>query len=612
MEKENKAPKVSVIIPVYNAEKYLRKCLDSVVNQKLKDIEIICINDGSTDSSLEVLQEYAAKDNRFVILTQENQGPAVARENGIKHAKSEYIGFVDSDDFIDKKYYQLLYKSAKKYDADIAVTDNVLLYDTNVVKKKKCGIPSKTKLILSNNEKSDIIITSGICWNKIYRKSFIDKNNLQYLGSHPGADNIFNATTVITANRIAVTHSAKYYYVQLPESIVHKLKTKKSFNIFNNYKYIDNWIDSQETLSLNDKEFWKYVNSRRKSRDFTVFYNTMQDEFREEFKNKADENLRIDNLIISLTSYPARIDTVNQTIESLFNQTVKAEKIILWLAPEQFPNREKDLPQQLLNLIPKGLIIDWYKDIKSYKKLIPTLQKYPDKVIITADDDIIYENDRIEKLYKAYLKNPEYIHCHRAHRMLFSKKKLLPYSKWQQKIKNVKPSYNNFFTGAGCILYPPKCFYKDILREDLFMELSPNADDIWFWAMAVMNNVNINVVKNNRVGLRIIGNTQNVSLWHENVLLGKNNKVLQNIFNYYPEVYKKLDSKLGYYSNPFEYIFSVKKIGENNVITAFGIKIKTKNKIKVYEDRLTLIEAKCNLFERRLELLEHGKGGKND
>ena len=112
-------PKVSVIIPIYNTEKYLRKCLDSVCNQTLSDIEIICVNDCSTDNSLEILEEYASKDNRIKLIDfKENKGAAVARNAGIDEAKGEYIGFVDSDDFIDLDFYEKLYNKAVKSGAD--------------------------------------------------------------------------------------------------------------------------------------------------------------------------------------------------------------------------------------------------------------------------------------------------------------------------------------------------------------------------------------------------------------------------------------------------------------------------------------------------------------
>ena len=101
-------PKISVIVPVYKVEKFLPKCLESLINQTLKDIEIICINDGSPDNSLKILEEYAKKDSRIKIINQKNAGPSVARNNGMSAASGEYIGFVDSDDWIDLDFYEKL------------------------------------------------------------------------------------------------------------------------------------------------------------------------------------------------------------------------------------------------------------------------------------------------------------------------------------------------------------------------------------------------------------------------------------------------------------------------------------------------------------------------
>ena len=94
-------PKISVIVPIFNVEKYLKECLESIINQTFKDIEIICINDGSTDNSLDILNQYAEKDNRIKVITQSNQGLSAARNTGIKYANGEYISFIDSDDYID-------------------------------------------------------------------------------------------------------------------------------------------------------------------------------------------------------------------------------------------------------------------------------------------------------------------------------------------------------------------------------------------------------------------------------------------------------------------------------------------------------------------------------
>ncbi|MBR3654179.1 MAG: glycosyltransferase family 2 protein [Elusimicrobia bacterium] len=246
------------------------------------------------------------------------------------------------------------------------------------------------------------------------------------------------------------------------------------------------------------------------------------------------------NIVVSLTTYPARISTVNQAIETLLNQSVKADKVILWLGLEQFPNKEKDLPENLLALKNNGLTIDWCRDIKPYKKLIPALQKYPDKIIVTADDDVLYPSDWLEKLYKAYKDNPTYIHCHRAHRILFKfgRKKLVPYRKWLRCIKDVKPSFCNFFTGMGGVLYPPNCLHKDILREDLFMKLCPKNDDIWFWAMGVLNNREINIVKDNILDFDYIEDSQQTSLYEFNYY--NNDASINEVLSNYPQLIKSL------------------------------------------------------------------------
>nr|MCR4662874.1 glycosyltransferase [Endomicrobiaceae bacterium] len=102
-------PKVSVIVPVYNVEQYLRQCLDSIINQTFKDFECICVNDGSTDNSLTILQEYSKKDNRIKIINQKNSGSSVSRNNGIKQALGQYVSFVDADDWITDNYLEILY-----------------------------------------------------------------------------------------------------------------------------------------------------------------------------------------------------------------------------------------------------------------------------------------------------------------------------------------------------------------------------------------------------------------------------------------------------------------------------------------------------------------------
>ena len=114
-------PKVSVIIPVYNTAEFLRQCLDSIVNQTLQDIEIICVDDGSTDASLDILHEYASNDSRITILTQQNKGAGVARNTGMQIAHGEYLAFFDSDDFFDLRLFEKVTRKADATNADIVL-----------------------------------------------------------------------------------------------------------------------------------------------------------------------------------------------------------------------------------------------------------------------------------------------------------------------------------------------------------------------------------------------------------------------------------------------------------------------------------------------------------
>lgn len=147
-------PLVSIIIPVYNTEKYLNRCLDSIINQTLQDIEIICINDGSTDKSLQILNKYKEKDNRIQILSIKNHGAAYARNLGIKKATGEFIGFCDSDDYVDLGYYETLYNHAKKQNADVVRGIRVLdERNAHAENEYGCIIPAivKREFVLEKN-----------------------------------------------------------------------------------------------------------------------------------------------------------------------------------------------------------------------------------------------------------------------------------------------------------------------------------------------------------------------------------------------------------------------------------------------------------------------------
>lgn len=264
----------------------------------------------------------------------------------------------------------------------------------------------------------------------------------------------------------------------------------------------------------------------------------------ENFKDSGiKEQPRNPKLIVSLTSFPERMYDLHFCLYSLLTQTLKPDEVILWLATDEFPNKEADLPQKVLQLKENGLTIKWCENIGSYKKLIPTIREYPNDIIVSADDDIFYPAEWLERLYNSYLKNPDYIHCHRAHKITFDDSGCIePYEKWEKCIEDKTASFINFFTGAGGILYPPNCFYKDILDEDIFMRLAPRADDIWFWAMCVLNNKKIKVIENPINQITYTNPARELQIFNEKTLYstngaaGGNDEQLKNVIEQYSQI----------------------------------------------------------------------------
>ena len=262
--------------------------------------------------------------------------------------------------------------------------------------------------------------------------------------------------------------------------------------------------------------------------------------------NKEERERKI---IISLTSYPLRMDEITYTIYSLLNQKLKADEVILWLAKEEFPNLEEDIPKNVLKLKENGLSIKWYHNVYSYKKLIPTLKKHPNDLIVTVDDDIYYPQDWLEKLYNTHLSNPDDIIIHRArHIIMKNKKEFTDYTTWKLIKEETEASYLNFMTGAGGILYPPHKLYQDVFNEERFLELCKYGDDIWFWAMAVLKHTKFKVVDDCFYDLIYVNPAREVNLLNEETLWlnnrkGSNDRQIKAVVKYYPEILDIIDEE---------------------------------------------------------------------
>lgn len=218
--------KVSIIVPVYNVEKYLAKCLESLLSQTLKDIEIICIDDKSTDNSLEILKEYASKDDRIKLVEQKiNQGQGFARNVGIKLVQGEYLSFIDSDDFVEPDMFEKMYKQACDLSSEIVICE----YDRL---NEKSGKVSKSKYLhkvsknytreditfpvgvnLENRYIDDILLVSPhYSCNKIYKTNFITQNNILFSEERCFEDVIFVLKSFLLSKNISYTNDVFYHY----------------------------------------------------------------------------------------------------------------------------------------------------------------------------------------------------------------------------------------------------------------------------------------------------------------------------------------------------------------------------------------------------------------
>ena len=229
---------------------------------------------------------------------------------------------------------------------------------------------------------------------------------------------------------------------------------------------------------------------------------------------------KVKKLIVSLTSYPARINTVGTVVENLYTQTRLPDAVLLWLAREQFPNGEEDLPNYLRNLMSQDKVtVRWCDDLKSHKKYFYTLQEFTDDLVVTVDDDLLYPETMLENLYQCYLRHPETVSTVRAHLMIFTEDgTLMPYRDWIQETDVCldQPSMQLFATGGAGTLYPGGIFKPELFNKEAITETCLMADDLWLKAMALLSDVPV-VVAQEFEDLRYIPGSQVEALYHQNV-----------------------------------------------------------------------------------------------
>lgn len=244
--------KISVIVPVYNVEKYLRKCVDSIITQTFEDLEIILVDDGSKDSSGKICDEYAAKDERIIVIHKENGGLSSARNAGIEKAQSSYLGFVDSDDYIAENMYEKLYNMTISNDADLVMCDLYHCYEGKTPEKNSCI----EKYVLNTEEAIKTVLeakkTSVTAVNKLYKKELF--TNIRYPEGKLSEDAFVIVDLLMQAKKIVFTSEQFYYYVHRKNSITSSAYKPKDLNVLEAYsknrkiiqKNFPNLVDTAE------------------------------------------------------------------------------------------------------------------------------------------------------------------------------------------------------------------------------------------------------------------------------------------------------------------------------------------------------------------------------
>ena len=222
-------PLVSVIVPVYNVERYVQQCLESLVNQTLKEIEIIIVNDGSTDGSAEICNKYAKMDSRIVYITKENGGLSEARNVGLKYASADYIGFVDSDDYVDLDFFKVLYDLTQKNNAKISVGAIRRVDENNITYRED---KSKEDTIFSTYDAMKSMLTakgiSNAVWNKIFYKALL--NGEEFPVGKLYEDEFFTYRIIDKTDIVCVSSRVAYNYKINPNSITHGVFSEREFD----------------------------------------------------------------------------------------------------------------------------------------------------------------------------------------------------------------------------------------------------------------------------------------------------------------------------------------------------------------------------------------------
>ncbi len=291
--------KVSVIMPVYNTESYISKCMESVLNQSLKDIEIICVDDGSTDSSGQILDNYAKEDDRVKVVHQKNQGQGIARNNAIQLAQGEYTVFADPDDWLEDGALEKIYNFMTLKKADV-IHFNYIGYDEETKNLKYNDLKYDFKkafnydlsengfYICKNLGKRCLSDVGLVIWNKAYSTKYIKENNIHFAPNKHAEDHLFALMSLLNTEKVYFLDEYLYVYRTISGSAVNKL-SDENFCIFDNVKLLKDFLTEKKLYDELEESYKLYAIDV-----LAWHFNSVCTESREEYNLKVKELLNKD------------------------------------------------------------------------------------------------------------------------------------------------------------------------------------------------------------------------------------------------------------------------------------------------------------------------------
>lgn len=396
-------PNISIIIPIYNGEQYLNKCLDSVCGQTLKDIEIICINDGSTDKTLKILKKYASKDKRITIISTENNGQGAARNKALKIAKGEYIGFVDADDWVELDTFKLLYNKAKSKDLDLLFFQ-MINYINNTKKLVETDLYNHSCFSENNinddnifnlKDTKDFLFRIPVCpVSKLYKKKFLDSNNINFSEGMFFEDNDFFYKSYFKCKK-AGFYPKQFYYRRRHDNSVTQTFDERKFDIIkaaNNVLdvFLENDYDTYKKDVINHTfsmliEWFKKSPLELKQ----PFYNLIKTNFKgfNELKVDFKENLNKDFLLVyNLTNrHEYYLDFLSEFKLKTANYTIVDNHDTYTPENEEYQKHKQSLKHYKISVI-----IPIYNNEKYIKRTLFSLEN---QTIGIENIEVIMVND---------------------------------------------------------------------------------------------------------------------------------------------------------------------------------------------------------------------------